>query len=257
MGANGFHTREDIELEIERLQMLSEDDRLKQIQEYKNPVPHLLSCSWLMEYILEWQIDHPLVVSKAFGNFPEDDENSLIGMSVVESAMKREIDYDSSEIRYIGVDIARFGDDKSVIIEMIGYKQTGMDVCVKQSLTHVAGKVVQMINNEYRSHRTIVLIDCDGLGSGVYDSLIESQENGDVDRFVEIVEIHFGSSPETKGETDKEKINQDKARFFNLKSRMFHLLADDLRLNISLFQDDNFLKELPTIRFKTDSRGRS
>ena len=179
-----------------------------------------------------------------------------VKMSYVEEAIKRDVPYDSGELRCIGVDVARFGDDKSVLIEMVGKRQTDLDVCVKQSTTHVAGMVVTMINNERKAHNTIVLVDATGIGSGVYDNLVEAQQNGFIDRTVDIQEIHFGSSPETKDETDKEKITQDRARFSNLKSRMFQLLADDLRTGLDIYDDTNYLKELPTIKYSIGSNGK-
>jgi len=256
MKANGFNNTHKVKKEIARLQEMHKDERLKTINEYKNPAPHLLSASWLMDYILEWGIDHPLVASKAFGNFPDDDENVLVKLSHVNAAIERDLEFSETETRCIGIDVARFGDDKSVLIEMIGKKQTDLSVGVKQSTTYISGLAIKMINGPRKLFRTIVLVDATGIGAGVVDNLLEAQAEGIVDKSVEIVELHFGSSPETKSETDKEKIAQDKARFFNLKSRIFHLLASDLKSGLDIFDDSNFLKELPTIKAEVDSKGR-
>lgn len=256
MIANDFRTMRSVEREILRLQVLPEDERLKEIQDYSNPVPHLLSASWLIDYVMEWGIDHPLVASKAFGNFPDDDADTLIKLSYVNEAIERDIPLDMVELRCIGIDVARFGDDKSVLIEMVGKKQTDLSVGVKQSTTVISGLAVQMINNERKNTNTVVLVDATGIGSGVYDNLVEAQKNGDIDRKVELVEIHFGASAANKNETDKEKAEQDKARFYNLKSRMFHLLAADLKSGLDIFNDLNYLKELPTIKAEPDSRGK-
>jgi len=254
--ANGLNCVADIETEMQRLMLMPEDDRLTEIQNYKKPVPHLASAQWVVDFCLEYGSDHPLVVSKAFGNFPDDDESTLISMSDVEEAQQRDMFLDLTETRFIGVDVARFGDDKSVIIEMIGKKQTDMTVGVKQSTTYVAGLVMKMINNEYEKSKTTVLVDSTGIGAGVFDNLLENQAEGLIGRHVELVEIHFGAAPENKNETDKEKVLQDKARFFNLKSRMFQLLSNDMKTGLDIIDDSNFLKELPTIKALVDTKGR-
>ena len=245
---NGFYTISDIEIEVERLLEMPEDTRLIEIQKYKKPVPHLVSAQWVLDFVVEYGIDHPLVISKAFGNFPDDDDNALIKMTWVESAIAREVDYDETELRCIGIDVARMGEDKSVLIETIGLKQTCMDIGVKQVTTVIAKLAIQMINNEYKHHRTIVLVDATGIGAGVYDILVEAQQDGKMYKNVQIVEVHFGASPINPDETDKEIIEKDRARYVNLKAKMYQLLANDLKDKLDIFDDANFIKELPMIK---------
>lgn len=253
---NGFTSKRAVKKEIDFLMTLSEDERLQKIEGYKKPAPHLLSASWLIDYVMEWGIDHPLVVSKAFGDFPDDDDNALVKLSYVNAAIERDLPLDMAELRCIGIDVARHGDDKSVLVEMVGKKQTDMAIGVKQDITKVTGLAVNMINNERMATKTVVLVDATGIGAGVFDNLVEAQKTGVISKKVDLHEIHFGMSPETKDETDKEKVAQDKSRFFNLKSRMYHLLADDLKNELDIFNETNFLKELPVIKYELDTKGR-
>jgi len=253
---NNLRSKDDLELEIERLCLLSEDDRLEQIANYKKPAPHLVTAQFVVDFVMEWGMDHPLTVSKAFGEFPENDESVLIKLNYVNEAIKRDCSFEENELRCIGVDVARYGSDKSVITEIIGVKQTDLVAIAKRSTTEVTGHIIRMINGENSGHRTVVLVDATGIGAGVMDNLVEQQQSGTIPKEVDILEIHFGASPVNPEETDKEVIEQDKARYSNLKAKMFQLLSNDLRDCLDIFDDSNFLKELPTIKSSPDSRGR-
>jgi len=254
--ANGFYCKQDLRDEIERLLLLPEAERFSIIDNYKKPTPNLLSAQWVIDFIMEWGFDHPLVLSKVFGEFPEDSDEVLVKLSTVENAIKKDLELDPLEDRFIGVDVARYGSDKSVITEIIGYKQTGLISIAKRSTTEVTGHVIKMINGDNNNHRTIVLVDATGIGAGVIDNLIEKQQEGIISKKVELIEIHFGASPVNPNEKDKTKIDEDRTRYANLKAKMFQLLANDLENNLDIWDDTNFLKELPTIKSFPDSKGR-
>lgn len=254
--ANGFLNKDDLELEIERLLLLPQDERMAQIADYKKPRPPLLSAQWVVDYVMEWGFNHPLTLSKVFGEFPENDDAVLIKMSYVNDAIKREYEIDDRDTRSIGVDVARYGSDKSVLCEMVGAKQTGLIAVAKQSITVVTGHVVRMINGEHSGRKTVVMVDATGLGAGVLDNLLELQFEGTIPKNVDIREIHFGGSPVNNDETDRDIIDQDRARYTNLKAKLFQLLAIDMKNLLDIWDEANFLKELPTIKSAPDSKGR-
>lgn len=253
---NGFNSVDDVEIEVERLQLMSKEDQLRELASYKKPTPHLVSAEWVIEQSLEWGVEHPLTVSKAFGQFPNEDESVLIKMRFVEEAQKRDVEIEPHHERSIGVDVARFGSDKSVICEMVGTKETHQEVHAKRDTGHISGSVIRVINGEHRDRKTVVMVDATGIGAGVYDNLVQAQSEGLIPKDVELYEVHFGSSPVLKTEDDKEEIEQIKSRFVNLKSRMFNLLAVDLEHSLSIISDMEYLKELPTLKYKLDSKSK-
>lgn len=257
--ANGFHCVEDIESELESLMLMAEDDRLRRIDEYLKPVPHLASAQWAISYCMEWGLTHPLVLSKAFGEFPDEDESVLIPMSVVESAMELNIqrEIEAPKLRTVGVDVARYGSDKSVIVDMVDGAMVGVRAIKKRSINEVTGNVLNVLRAQHEGIKTNVLVDATGVGAGVYDNLVELQREGKLTNNISLIEINFGASPVNPNELDEDKKEKDKNRFFNLKSKMFQLLANDLKDgNIGLVNDSNFLKELPTIKTFVDTKGR-
>ena len=76
-----------------------------------------VSIAWAREQIEKYGRDNPFVLVNVFGQFPPSSLNALIGPDEVSQAMKRY--YREHEIgqvsKVLGVDVAREGDDSSVI----------------------------------------------------------------------------------------------------------------------------------------------
>lgn len=248
--ANGITNLHKLERELEKLKKMPEDERLEYIEGYEKPVPHLLSCQWVMSSALKWGVSHPLFQSKALGIFPEVDEHVIIQLGDVEEAIRREASpLDDGKVRFIGIDVARFGEDKSVITSLRGYRQDVVKDLTKRDTTEVTDASVSVIEKD-KAVKTIVLVDATGIGAGVHDQLAKKYKK---DKSVKIVEIHFGQSAVL--DTDKkDEIDEVKKRYTNLKARMFDLLGDDIKNHIDLIDDDVYLEELPTIRFKFDTK---
>lgn len=81
-----------------------------------------VKVEWAREQIEKYGRDNPWVLINVFGRFPPASINTLIGPDEVEAAMRRS--YRESDIasaaRVLGVDVARFGDDASVIFPRQG-----------------------------------------------------------------------------------------------------------------------------------------
>ena len=248
--ANGITELHTLKRELRKLKEMPQDTRLEYISQYLKPVPHLLSCQWVMSRALKWGIDHPLFQSKALGIFPELDENVLVQIGDVEAAIARE-EFNNDLTRYIGVDVARYGDDDTVLTSLVGNKQDKKKVMSKRNVTEVSGEVINFINTD-KAEKTKVLVDATGIGAGVYDLLNEKYAR---DRAVEVIEIHFGQSPVM--DTDKkEEAEEIKKRYVNLKARMFDLLSQDIKQELNLLDDAAYLEELPTIKFTFNSTGK-
>lgn len=254
MIANGFTDKQKLQDEIDRLSCLNDEQRLEEIQAYEKPVPYLLTAQFVVPYVMRLGINHPLVLSKVFGEFPANDDNVLVQFEDVAAAQERNISVSHDAQRFIGIDVARFGTDETVITDLLGFKQIGLEKLVKRDLNHVTGAAIRTIN-QHPDKSTIVCVDATGLGAGVFDNLIEAQQQKVIGKNVLIVECHNGSSP-ANDEDSKEDQEQDKSRYYNLKGKMFDLLASDLKHHLDIFSESVYLEELPTIQYKFDSKGR-
>jgi|TARA_Y100000310_G_scaffold321795_2_gene379953 hypothetical protein len=104
------------------------------------------------------------------GQFPRQGEQQFISREVVEMAQSRDMEPDNGAPLLLGVDVARFGDDATVL-----YPRQGRDA---RSLGPVSyrkldtGQVAQRVAEWCDEHNPkAVLVDGGGVGGGVVDSL--------------------------------------------------------------------------------------
>lgn len=247
--ANGIHTMSDLANEYLRLKELNDEEKLKALESYKVVNQHLLTVRWVMNLALKWGLSHPLVVSKALAEFPEEDEQSLIPMGVIQEAQFRDYTPVPNDRVAIGVDVARYGTDVTVITIFIGRKQTLKRVLIHRDSNEIAGVVIQEINALKEKHKRFhIVIDGTGIGAGVVDALKSAKDDKALEKTVEIREVHFGAAP---GPTD-----EDKKTWVNLKARIYCRLAEDLKNDLCLMDEQIYLEETPTIHYRFDGKGR-
>ncbi|MFV0240757.1 MAG: terminase [Lacrimispora sphenoides] len=114
------------------------------------------------------------------GQFPRATPESLIAMEWCEEAAKRRIESVGNRID-IGVDVARYGNDSSVLFPIMDKARPveNFEVYHHNMTTEITGHVVIMIKRyakEYLDAAIYVKVDCDGLGVGVYDNLATQKE---------------------------------------------------------------------------------
>lgn len=81
-----------------------------------------VSTAWAKEQISKYGRDNPWVLVNVFGQFPPASFNALIGPEELEEATKRRYkdpDFSSSP-KILGIDVARFGDDTSILFPRQG-----------------------------------------------------------------------------------------------------------------------------------------
>lgn len=80
-----------------------------------------VSKEWAKQQIDAWGRDNPWVLVNVFGRFPPSGLNTLVGPDEVRDAQRRGGNPDQLELAYrdfpliAGIDVARFGDDESVV----------------------------------------------------------------------------------------------------------------------------------------------
>jgi hypothetical protein len=81
-----------------------------------------ISVNWARQQIATWGADNPFVLVNVFGRFPPSSLDTLLGPDDIIAAQKRSWrDHDiEGAARILGVDIARFGDDSSVMFPRQG-----------------------------------------------------------------------------------------------------------------------------------------
>jgi len=249
--ANDLTNKQKIREELTYLAKLTKEEKLKHIANYKKPNPYLLSAQWVMSKILEWGMEHPLTLSKIFAEFPLSDDTVLVKFESVQASLDRVIDVDKTKTRFIGIDVARGGPDKTVFNELIGYKNTRIQKHKKKDGHEVASELM-LFCNEDKVSDTVLILDGTGVGSSVEDQVKKDIYDDKYFGNVKLVVVHSAQSP---SHDDKDEDQKSKKLFKNAKGQMFYLLNQDLRDNIDLLTDEETYEEqLPEIKFKFDNQ---
>jgi hypothetical protein len=192
----------------------------------------LLSPTWVDERRERWGEGSPLWVSKVLGRFPDRSDDQLIPLSWIERARERA--REPGGVVSLGVDVARFGSDETVIVRCQGGKVRVL--LAKQGLDtmQTCGYVIQAIHEHGPSE---VRIDEVGVGGGVIDRL---REQGYA----------------VKGMTASARA-EEPHRFANLRAEVYWYMREAFEQGwIDLDPADEILAEqLASIRYKVNSRG--
>lgn len=260
LGANGIANLSQLIGELDRLKEMGEEAARVRIQGYRIVHQSLLTLQWVMERALTWGIDHPMFQSKALGNFPEDDANTLFPMRIVEAAMARKRPPRHVDRFSLGIDVARFGNDRTVLTPIAGLQGEDPKVMVKRSTSEVAGEAIAIVDSAikrgFQPSRISVVVDGTGVGAGVVDALNAAKKEKRIPHEVEIREVHFGQGFQHL--EDEEDRDYAMKHYANMKAKLFVEAAHALKQanGPCLPKVDAYLTELPSIPYFLDSRGR-
>jgi hypothetical protein len=138
--------------------------------------------------IAEWGEDSDRARVRIRGEFPRGGSTQFISGELVAAARKRIVEgYEKMPV-ILGVDVARFGDDRSVICKRQGRKAEFIGKYYGKDTDYVGGRVLEAIDLHQPD---AVVIDGDGIGGAVYDYL---KARG-YDRKTVMVDFHGGGSP--------------------------------------------------------------
>lgn len=111
---------------------------------------------------------------RVLGEFSLREDDVLIAAELVDAAMDRDIVLDRSEPIVFGVDVARFGDDRTVLCKRQGNIVTEIKSWSGSDLMETVGRIVHEANTDKPAE---ILVDSIGLGAGVADRLREQGYN--------------------------------------------------------------------------------
>jgi phage terminase large subunit len=127
------------------------------------------------QQIASYGRDNPWVMVNILGQFPPSSINALLGIEEVEAAMKRHLRIDAYNWaqKRIGVDVARFGDDRTVFFPRQGRAAFRPVILRQQRTTEIAARLMmgaERWGGKDRGEEPILMIDDTGhWGHGVVD----------------------------------------------------------------------------------------
>ena len=122
------------------------------------------AASWAEETQKAWGEQSPMYQVRVLGNFPDTGEDTVIPLGVVEAAQQRKLPAEGDEV--IGCDVARFGDDETVIAQRVGPVVRIVEKFHGKPTTHTAARVAYWAGESAK-----IVIDDSGVGGGVTDQL--------------------------------------------------------------------------------------
>ncbi len=127
---------------------------------------------WALSQIKKYGKDNPWVLVNVYGKFPPSSFNSLIGPEVIDEALQRrykETDFWEAP-RILGIDVARFGDDSSIIFPRQGL-QTFTPIQYRNLSGTEGAEYTLRKWNEWDAD-AVFIDDTGGFGSSWIDNLI-------------------------------------------------------------------------------------
>lgn len=182
----------------------------------------------IQQWIDDYGEDSDFVRVRVRGVFPRAGSNQFIGADIVEECRKYKAEGYEGLAKVLGVDVARFGDDQSVIIKRQGRKVHQPNKYRGLDLMQLASKVVEQID-EFKPDA--VFIDGVGVGAGVVDRVKQLRPS------VAIIEVNAGARP------------SDCEKYFNKRAEMWGLTRDFIKAGAELPDDNELCEELQSTEY--------
>jgi len=133
-----------------------------------------VSVKWAREQIEKYGRDNPWVLVNVFGKFPPSSINMLLGPDEVADAMRRHLTEDKYSFaqKRLGVDVARFGDDRTIIFPRQGLAAFKPAEMRGARTPDIAARV--MLAKARWGSESEYIDGTGGFGAGVIDALIQA-----------------------------------------------------------------------------------
>lgn len=204
----------------------------------------LVMPDWVKARAQEWGVDSPWYQVRVLGDFPSTSDTNVISLHEVEQARGRwrGFVYGTEETPArleLGVDVARFGSDETVIQPRRGRRTGTATVMRSMDVVDVAGHVNRIAGELrlYQRERVVVKVDTVGLGGGVADVLRRIPD-------LDIVDVNVA------------RASDDEERYHLLRDQLWFGVRDWLREGGELPEDEKLLSELTAPQYSFDARGR-
>jgi phage terminase large subunit len=177
---------------------------------------------------------------RVLGNFAETTEDTIISNSLVEAAVSRDVDLSETAPIVWGLDIARFGSDKSALCKRQGnHVIEPIKSWAKLDTMALTGAVYAEYTKAQAEDKVPVEILCDSIGVGA----------GCCDRMRELnmpaIDVNTGESASVSGQ------------YKNLRAELWHKAKEWFeQLNCRIPRDERLMFELCSPRYTYESTGK-
>jgi phage terminase large subunit len=196
---------------------------------------HLVSEDFIKEMEVKYGIDSNAMKVRCYGEFPTAEDDTLISLHAVEQASKRTVEQPEGTPVVWGLDVARYGDDASVLCIRKGRHLLKLQSWKKLSLMELSGRVLDLLNTADEPPEEI-LVDSIGLGAGVLDRLRELD--------ISARGVNVSESPAMAD------------RYANLRAELWDLTKSWFNEEVQIPNDDSLIADLTAPRYSFNSSGK-
>ena len=199
--------------------------------------PLLIQPSWVEKQKISWGEDSARFKSKVLGEFPDEADNTFFSQTAIDKVIDTEIEEDFDKPAVLGVDLARFGEDDSVVYINRGGRCRRLDTWTKATAIESANRVHRLA---VETGAKEVRVDASGLGGPVVDLIASISE----DKYTVISMLGSAASP-------------DNTRWLNARAFNFDSLREQMVAGkIDIDPDDKvLLEEIMMIQYKFSQKG--
>lgn len=194
-----------------------------------------VSVQWAREQIAKYGRDNPWVLVNVFGRFPPGSSDALLALEDVLESSRRVLPDASyrDEARILGVDVARFGDDRSVLALRQGRCLYRLSRVYRNLDTMTLASQVARAIDELKPDA--VFVDVTGIGAGVVDRLLQLGYS--------VIGVEFGGAASGP-------------RWANKRTEMWDTMADWVRGGGCIPDDAELIAEMPAPKYAFAANGK-
>jgi len=201
------------------------------------PYPTLVTPQWVDHQYKKWGLNSPIWQARVMGEFPSNQDNTLIPLSWIEAAQRRVIEPSVNDKITFGIDVSRFGANETIVMKKHGNHARIVGSWGAADTMQTSGKIIHLSN---QWNPVNIFVDSVGVGGGVVDRLRESH-------------IKYGVYDVNAGSSAK-----DKTRFLNMRAELFWNLREKFEkgeIDIDP-HDEDLVAQLCEINFSVASNGK-
>jgi len=135
-------------------------------------VPGLITVEDVEKFKQRYGEDSDVYRVRVLGQFPKTGVESFISIDEVSKAIERDVDVLPQWEKKLGVDVARFGDDRTILTVRQMEKIIRKEIIGNSDLMQVVGRILAIRKEEHILSENI-FVDVIGVGAGVVDRLKE------------------------------------------------------------------------------------
>jgi hypothetical protein len=208
----------------------------------------LVAPGYRERLVRRWGEGSNIVRVRADGDFPRQEDDVLIALDLTEPCLHRERVPGQGQ-RILGVDVARYGSDRTCLLLRQGRVVEQIKVYAKQDTMETVGGVVSVLGPWQVE---VVAVDLIGIGAGVYDRLAELKRQGLITCQVHGVDVSQAAPP---------KQATDEMQAHRLRDHLWLRTAQWLRDEQPVFcaadqqASEDLAGELASVEYSLNSNG--